>query len=131
VPIPPVLVRLLCEWVATRAFDSDDLTFRTRHNRRPTASNWTRSWRRAQIAAGVTPVRLYDCRHAAATMWLKAGVPLGEAARRLGHSVETLVSTYVGALVGDEQFANHRIDAALAASTSGSGDDMDALAAAM
>jgi hypothetical protein len=30
------------------------------------------------------------------------GCPLGEVARRLGHSVETLVSTYVGALQGDD-----------------------------
>lgn len=33
---------------------------------------------------------------------------LGEVARRLGHSVETLVSTYVGALVGDEPLANSK-----------------------
>jgi len=45
---------------------------------------------------------------------LKAGVPLGEVAARLGHSVETLVSTYVGALSGDEAVANARIDAVLA-----------------
>jgi hypothetical protein len=32
----------------------------------------------------------------------------------MGHSVETLVSTYVGALEGDEALANQRIDAALA-----------------
>jgi integrase len=56
---------------------------------------------------------VYDCRHAAATTWLRAGVPLGEVARRLGHSVDTLVSTYVGALDGDEQIANDRIDQAL------------------
>lgn len=31
---------------------------------------------------------------------LRAGMPVGETARRLGHSVETLVSTYVGALNG-------------------------------
>jgi integrase len=59
------------------------------------------------------PIRIYDCRHAAATTWLKAGVPLGEVARRMGHSVETLVSTYVGALDGDEAVANTRIDAVL------------------
>jgi integrase len=38
-------------------------------------------------------MRVYDCRHACATTWLRAGVPLGEVARRLGHSVETLVTT--------------------------------------
>jgi len=39
-------------------------------------------------------------------------VPLREVARRLGHSVETLVSTYVGALQGDDVTANRLIDAA-------------------
>jgi hypothetical protein len=32
----------------------------------------------------------------------------------MGHTVETLVATYVGALAGDETFANERIEAALA-----------------
>jgi hypothetical protein len=36
---------------------------------------------------------VYDFRHAAATMMIKARIPLAEAARRLGHSVEPLVST--------------------------------------
>lgn len=57
---------------------------------------------------------IYDCRHAAATTWLRAGVPLGEVAKRMGHSVETLVSKYVGALGGDEGLANERIELALA-----------------
>jgi integrase len=58
-------------------------------------------------------MRVYDCRHACATAWLRAGVPLGEVARRLGHSVETLVSIYVGALDGDDAVANRLIDAAM------------------
>ena len=36
-------------------------------------------------------------------------MPLGETARRLGHSVETLVSTSVGALDDEEHIANQRI----------------------
>jgi hypothetical protein len=47
-------------------------------------------------------------------MMLKAGVPLAEAARRLGHGVETLVSTYIGAMDGDDTEANALIDAVLA-----------------
>ena len=47
------------------------------------------------------------------TTWLRAGMPLGETARRLGHSVETLVSTYVGALDDEEQVGNQRIDSIL------------------
>ena len=45
---------------------------------------------------------------------IKARVPLAEAARRLGHSVETLVSTYIGAMEGDHTEANALVDAVLA-----------------
>jgi hypothetical protein len=69
---------------------------------------------RACRTVGHRPLRVYALRHAAATTWLRAGVPLGEVARRLGHSVETLVSTYVGALQGDDVTANKLIDATLA-----------------
>ena len=116
VPIPPVLVDMLRAWVDVHDFGADQLIFRTRSGRAPTASNWSRAWHRALRAAGVEPHRLYDCRHAAATTWLKAGVPLGEVANRLGHSVETLVSTYVGALAGDDELANRRIEDVLSSS---------------
>ena len=92
----------------------DALIFRTRNDRRPTSSNWLRAWQRGLAAVGCPPLRIYDCRHAAATTWIQAGVPLGEAARRLGHSVDTLVSTYIGALEDDESLANTRIEAVLA-----------------
>ena len=113
VPIPPKLVEILKDWLASHDFTSDELIFRTRNHRRPTASNWARAWQRALRSIGHKPLRVYDCRHAAATTWLKAGVPLGEVARRLGHSVETLVSTYVGAMEADEELANERIDLVL------------------
>lgn len=113
VPIPPVLVTELAAWLASGGFVDDELLFRTRTGKRPTASNWGRSWHRALREVGHPPLRLYDCRHAAATTWLSAGVPLGETARRLGHSVEVLVSTYVGALTGDEAVANRLIESVL------------------
>lgn len=113
VPIPRPLVDLLRSWVANGGFGKDDLLFRTRAGGRPTSSNWSRSLRRALEKIDRPPMRIYDCRHAAATTWLTAGVPLGEVAKRMGHSVETLVSTYVGALDGDERVANERIDAVL------------------
>jgi integrase len=56
---------------------------------------------------------VYDCRHGCATAWLRAGVPLGEVARRLGDRLENLVSIYVGALDGDDTAANTLIDAAM------------------
>lgn len=119
VPIPPQLVVVLRAWIDEHEIAPERLMFRTRNNKRPTQSNWSRAWHRALRSVGHEPLRVYDCRHAAATTWLRAGVPLGEVARRLGHSVETLVSTYVGAIQGDEQIANERIDAALSLPKSG------------
>jgi integrase len=113
VPIPAVLVERLHGWIEAKGLEGDDLLFRTRGDQRPSQSNWARSLRRALVQVGHPPIRVYDCRHAAATTWLGAGVPLGEVARRMGHSVQTLVSTYVGALQGDEALANDRIDAVI------------------
>lgn len=109
VPIPARLVAMLRQWIHDRGIGRDELLFRTRGDKRPSPSNWSRVLKRALATAGQPPMRVYDCRHAAATAWLQAGAPLGDVARRLGHSVETLVSTYVGALEGDEQMTNARI----------------------
>jgi integrase len=109
VPIPPVLVAELRLWLMDHDFGLEDLIFRTRTGRRPASSNWNRAWHRTLGALELPAWRIYDCRHAAATTWLASGAPLGEVARRLGHSVDTLVSTYVGALVGDEEITNQRI----------------------
>ena len=115
-PIPPVLVNILRDWIRDNGFTAPDrLLFRTRNDSRPSGSNWARAWHRALQSVGQPPLRVYDCRHAAATTWLRAGMPLGETARRLGHSVETLVSTYVGALDDDEYIANQRLDTYLQA----------------
>ena len=114
VPIPPVFVEMLAKWVAEQGVvDDAQLLFRTRTGSRPSQSNWVRSWHRALASVGLPPLRVYDCRHAAATTWLRSGVPLGETARRLGHSVETLVSTYVGALQDDETIGNAKIESFL------------------
>jgi integrase len=113
VPIPPVLVELLREWVREHDLVESRLLFRTVRGKRPRFSNWSRALKRAYLEVGHQPLRIYDCRHAAATTWLRAGVPLRVVAMRLGHSVETLVSTYVGVLEGDEAIANEHIEAAL------------------
>ena len=113
VPIPPNLVAMLRTWVDELELTEEDLLFRTRNGNRPTASNWSRALKRAYTTMDQPPLRVYDCRHAAATTWLRAGVPLRVVAMRLGHSVETLVSTYVGALEGDDTIANDLIEAAL------------------
>ncbi len=118
VPIPPVLVAQLADWVKSNAIDEGELLFRTKNDRRPAASNWSRALHRACRQSDNPPMRIYDCRHAAATTWLSAGVPLGEVAKRMGHSVETLVAKYVGALEGDESLANDRIGRVLDGTTS-------------
>jgi integrase len=118
VPIPGDLVGVLRRWLAVVGPVSDDaLIFRTRYESRPSQSNWGRAWHLALKKIDHERLRVHDCRHFAATTWLHAGVPLGEAARRLGHSVETLVATYVSALKGDELIANQLIDNYLSSHT--------------
>jgi integrase len=112
-PIPPRLVELLRGWIAEHDLGAEDLLFRTRLGNRPSQSNWSRALKRACANAGHPRLRVYDFRHGAATMMIKAGVPLAEAARRLGHSVETLVSTYIGAMEGDDSEANALLDKVL------------------
>lgn len=111
VPIPPLLVETLSAWIDQTGTPDDGFLFRTRNGRVP--SNWDRSLRRTAIQVAGAPLSPYDCRHACATTWLRAGVPLGEVALRLGHSVETLVSYYVGALDGDDETANRLIERSL------------------
>jgi integrase len=114
VPIPSVLVAMLRQWIDENELTGPErLLFRTRNDTMPSGSNWARAWHRALESVGQKPMRVYDCRHAAATTWLRAGMPLAETARRLGHSVETLVSTYVGALDDEEHIGNQRIDSIL------------------
>lgn len=113
VPIPPILVAMYRAWIKDHHIGPDQLMFRTRHGNRPTESNWNRALKRACREVIGRTIRVYDCRHACATFWLRTGVDLAEAARRLGHSVETLVSTYIGLIEGDDARANDLIDAAL------------------
>jgi len=110
VPIPNDLVVLLQSWLTSGNYESTDLLFRSRNGNRPSPSNWRRAWQLGLRKIGHEPLRPYDCRHYAASSWLRAGVPLGEVARRMGHSVETLVTTYIGALKGDETASNRMID---------------------
>lgn len=75
VPIPPVLVDMLKSWVDERQLAIDALLFRTRTGKLPQRSNWARAWQRALRQTGQSRLRVYDCRHAAATTWLRP-VPL-------------------------------------------------------
>jgi integrase len=107
VPLCPELVAILRDWVGER---TTGRLVETRSGKAPSVSNIDRAWRRARGDHGWV---LYDLRHTCATVWLAAGVPIGEAARRLGHSPETLLRVYAGVLDGDAATANARIEAAL------------------
>ncbi len=68
-------------------------------------------------------VRRHDLRHAAITAWLNAGVPLKTAQSWSGHrSVSVLLSTYLGAMKGDDELSLSRFEAFL--QTTGSGDKL-------
>ena len=56
---------------------------------------------------------VYDLRHAAATLMLRANVPPAEVARRLGHSVDVLMRVYAGVFDDERQRSNQLIDRAL------------------
>ena len=115
VPIPPPLSASLLDYVIELGPGPDDLLFRTKSGGRPSLGNWRRALRRVCKLLGLPLLSPYDLRHACATTWLEAGVPLGEVAGRLGHSVQTLVGHYIQALQGDEAVSNKRIEAALSA----------------
>lgn len=96
VPIPADLIQVLKEWLNSGGYGPEDLIFRTREDNRPSPSHWRRAWHLGLSKIDHDPLRPYDCRHTAATTCLRAGVPLGELARRLGHSVQTCRGRTVG-----------------------------------
>ncbi|MFI7649744.1 hypothetical protein ACIBTZ_27225 [Micromonospora sp. NPDC049460] len=57
--------------------------------------------------------RPYDLRHAAASLWLNAGVPPTEVARRLGHGVAVLLRVYANCIDGGDDTMNDKIGDAL------------------
>ena len=56
--------------------------------------------------------RPYDLRHAAVSLWLNAGLPATEVARRVGHGVAVLLKVYANCS-DDQAAANQRISDAL------------------
>ena len=52
VPIPESLVAMLRDWIDTKQIGEHELLFRTRTDRRPTHSNWARTWQRALRQSG-------------------------------------------------------------------------------
>jgi integrase len=120
VPIPPVLVALLRAHLASFGTAPDGRLFRGLHGGPLSGSIYDRWWKLARKLA-LTPAQVasplarrpYDLRHAAASLWLNAGVPPTEIARRLGHSVAVLLKVYANCIDGGEDGVNDRIGEAL------------------
>ena len=120
VPIPPRLVEALRAHLKRHGTAPDGRLFYGFHGGPLSPSIYDRWWKLARKSA-LTPAQVasplarrpYDLRHAAASLWLNAGVPPTEVARRLGHSVAVLLKVYANCVDGGDHGVNERIGAAL------------------
>lgn len=104
VPMVEPLAKILREHIGDH---KRGLIVKTRSNSPISESNLGRAWERAR---GANTWRVYDLRHACATLWLRQGVPVGTTAQWLGHSPQVLLKTYTGILSGDNEIAANRIN---------------------
>ena len=120
VPAPPQLVAMLHRHLVRYGTAPDGRLFYGLHGGPLSPSVYDRWWKLArervltpQQVASPLARRPYDLRHAAASLWLNAGVPATEVARRLGHSVHVLLKVYANCVDGEEGGMNDRIAAVL------------------
>jgi integrase len=119
VPLPPALVSYLGSHLE-RFPPVEGWVFTTSTGRLVRPENYTDVWGRARTQLWppghhLTDATVYDLRHGAATMMLRAGVMPAEVARRLGHSVDVLNRVYAGVIQGETEESNALIDKILAA----------------
>ncbi|WP_344451025.1 hypothetical protein [Actinocorallia aurantiaca] len=125
IPIPPLLVDALRDHLKRYGTAPGGRLFwdiTTDGHAYIDGQRYRRVWDRARTAAlskteyaSALAKRPYDLRHGNASWLLSLGVPAPEVARRLGHSVAMLHTTYAHWLEGQEEEANTAIDRALAA----------------
>jgi integrase len=120
VPIPPVLVAMLREHIAEYGAAEDGRIFRTTTGGSYSSSAFSRVWQKARELAfdperfaSPLAARPYDLRHAAVSLWLNAGVPTAEVAKRAGHSVEILLRFYARCMDGSQDHNNAKIELTL------------------
>ena len=90
------------------------LVFVDELGRPPHPETLTRWWNAAVAAAGARPIRLHDARHSAATMALRAGVPLKVVTQRLGHAdVAVTMRVYQHVTAQDDRAAADALGRAL------------------
>ena len=72
----------------------------------PWSLSWpSHAWRRFSAKAGVTPTRLHDLRHTAASQMLMAGIPISIVAERLGCTEANVLRTYRHFIPGSDREA--------------------------
>ncbi|GAA1738430.1 tyrosine-type recombinase/integrase [Nonomuraea bangladeshensis] len=116
IPIPPVLVTILREHIAEFGTAKDGRIFHTGRGGTYSSSAHSYVWQEArklvlspeQITSSLAG-RPYDLRHAAVSLWLNAGVPAVEIAKRAGHSVEVLLRVYAKCMDGQQEQINSKI----------------------
>ncbi len=120
VPIPPQLVEMLRQHIATYGTADDGRLFPSPRGGPLHESVYGRIWQTARTAAlcanvpaGALLRRPYDLRHSALSLWLAAGVPPAEIASRAGHSVQVLLKVYAHSVPGYDEIANRTIEASL------------------
>ena len=119
VPCQPVLAAILTEHIEDFGVAPDGRLFRGARGGPLSDSVTGRAWHQARadalskedFAAGVA-LRPYDLRHACVTGWLNAGVDAAQVADWAGHSVGVLLRVYVRCVVGRDEIARTRIEAA-------------------
>ncbi|MFG1975538.1 tyrosine-type recombinase/integrase [Nonomuraea fuscirosea] len=120
IPIPPVLVAMLSEHIAEFGTAKDGRLFSTGTGGTYSSSAHSYVWQEARKLA-LTPAQVasslaarpYDLRHAAVSLWLNAGVPAPEVAKRAGHSVDVLLRVYAKCMDGQQEQINGKINDAL------------------
>ncbi|NRQ36639.1 tyrosine-type recombinase/integrase [Nonomuraea sp. NN258] len=120
IPIPPVLVNMLREHLAEYGTAKDGRLFQTATGGTYSSSAHSYVWQEArklvltsaQVASSLAS-RPYDLRHAAVSLWLNAGVPAPEVAKRAGHGVDVLLRVYAKCMDGQQELINGKIGEAL------------------
>ncbi|GAA0949093.1 site-specific integrase [Nonomuraea longicatena] len=120
IPIPPELVSILREHIASYGVGPDGRLFRTERGGIIQKSGYVRTWKGARVLA-LTPEqaasrlarRPYDLRHAGVSLRLNAGVPATQVAQWAGHSVEVLLKIYAKCIDGQDDVWHDAVTRAL------------------
>lgn len=122
VPIPPVLVRMLRQHIATYGAAPDGRLFRAARGGRVRSTEYCDLWSAARKAVlseaeAASPLAdvPYSLRHAGVSLWIKSGVDPAEVAARAGHSIAVLYRFYAKILKGDQAHSNRLISNGLEA----------------